>query len=103
MKSSTSKDLINLQEAVLFKVTGFPNNNTSWRFLPKRLDISSEPLKNDWPGYFDLSETGLDNNNLDFVAIKVGDVDNTSFFARTTGREKEYCGRIYTRYYRHTE
>lgn len=71
-------DIVFLQQAVLLKSSSFPNNNTSWRFLPKRLDISSNPLKKDWPEHIDLSESGLDYNNLDFVAIKVGDVDNNS-------------------------
>lgn len=70
-------DVILLNRVVLEMSTEFPNN-TSWRFLPKKLDISSNPFKVDWPNYIDMTEPNLDYNSLDFVAIKVGDVNNSA-------------------------
>ena len=76
-------DVILLNRVVLEMSTEFPNNS-SWRFLPKKLDISSNPLKVDWPNYIDMSEPNLDYNSLDFVAIKVGDVNNSALSLSST-------------------
>lgn len=70
-------DVSIINQIVLTKITAFPNN-TSWRFLPKNLDISSNPEKVDWPEYIDLNQANLNFNAIDFVSVKVGDVDHTS-------------------------
>jgi hypothetical protein len=70
-------DVAILNRIVLEMINEFPNN-TSYRFLPKKLEISSNPLKVDWPGYIDMSEPNLDYKSLDFVSIKVGDVNNSA-------------------------
>lgn len=70
-------DVILLNRVVLEINNEFPNN-TSWRFLPKKLDISSNPLKVDWPNYIDMSQPNLDYTSLDFVSIKVGDVNGSA-------------------------
>lgn len=70
-------DVAILNRIVLEMIKEFPNN-TSWRFLPKKLDISSNPLSVNWPGYIDMNEPNLDYNSLDFVSIKVGDVNGSA-------------------------
>lgn len=69
---------VSLLNRVVLQINNEFPNNTSWRFLPKKLDISSNPLKVDWPNYIDMSEPNLDYNSLDFVTIKVGDVNNSA-------------------------
>lgn len=68
---------VSLLNRVVLQINNEFTNNTSWRFLPKKLDISSNPLKIDWPNYIDMSEPNLDYNSLDFVSIKVGDVNGS--------------------------
>lgn len=75
------QDIAFLNRVILNVSTEFPNN-TSWRYFPKNLDINSDPMKVDWPQYIDLNASGLDYNNLDFVSVKVGDVDHTSLFQK---------------------
>ena len=70
-------DVSLLNRIVLQIINEFPNNS-SWRFLPKKLDISSNPLKIDWPDYIDMSEPNLNYNSLDFISIKVGDVNGSA-------------------------
>ena len=72
----------------LQKATNFPNN-TSWRFLPKDLDISSNPLSPLWNEYIDLNQSSLDFNALDFVSIKTGDVDNSALFKKDKNKSQK--------------
>lgn len=69
---------VSMLNKVVLEINNEFTNNTSWRFLPKNLDISSNPLKVDWPDYIDMSEPNLDYNSLDFISIKVGDVNGSA-------------------------
>jgi len=67
-------DLIELRKLVLGIYTALPNNK-SWRFVPKSFDFDSlNPLT-----IPDAIITTIPGNasDLDFVAIKIGDVNNT--------------------------
>lgn len=59
---------------VLKKISVFPNNE-SWRCVPADYNISANPLDVKIPWWIDLSKPGLNTSNLNFVAVKVGDVD----------------------------
>lgn len=69
-------DLSELRKLILGIYTEFPNN-TSWRFLDKSVNITNP--EHVWDVneniYIDNFNTDMMNNN--FVAIKVGDVDNS--------------------------
>lgn len=62
---------------VLKKINKFPNNE-AWRFVPADYNISANPLDVNIPWWYDLTKPGLNTSKLDFIAIKVGDVDFSS-------------------------
>jgi hypothetical protein len=70
-------DVSNTNRVYLKKQAAFPNN-TSWRFLPASMVISDNPLDVNLSEQIRLNALGLDYNNLNFISIKVGDVDNSS-------------------------
>lgn len=52
-------------------------NNTSWRFVPESTDISANPLDVNLEDRIILTGSGQPIDNANFVAIKVGDVNNS--------------------------
>lgn len=74
---TTILDLITLRKLLLFKIDSFPNN-TSWRFVDAEYDFleNVSPIQQDYPESISLDpQPGI--NQLDFVAIKIGDLNNT--------------------------
>ncbi len=69
-------DLIDLRKLILGKTDVFTNNE-SWRFVDATYDFEgTNPLDIEFPETYSI--VGLDGNmSVDFVALKVGDVDNT--------------------------
>jgi len=80
--SVTTFDIVELRKLILFIITELPNHNTSWRFVdadyqfPDPADPWSEPF----PEVKNITFTGQNNTatNLDFIAIKVGDVNGSA-------------------------
>jgi len=70
----TASDLVELRKLILLKIDQF-TRNTSWRFIDKKYRfLTTSPLLEDFKEKVDLqSETGV-FTDVDFVAIKVGDV-----------------------------
>jgi len=73
-------DIVIIRRLILFIDTEF-ENNTSWRFVPATFvfPTPSNPFSTYFPEclHVDLSaENAI--NNVDFIAIKVGDVDNSA-------------------------
>ncbi|HEX5113243.1 MAG TPA: dockerin type I domain-containing protein, partial [Saprospiraceae bacterium] len=68
-------DLVELRKLILGRYDELPNIK-SWRFVDKNFAI--QDTANPWPfrSYIPLSATGT-ITNADFIAIKVGDVNNT--------------------------
>lgn len=76
-RNVSSSDLVNLRKLILGITSDF-ENNTSWRFVPADYIF-------DDPSYpFDYTEKVLidsiyeDVNNVNFIAVKVGDVNNSA-------------------------
>lgn len=69
-------DLIQTRKLILGLIDGFPNNE-SWRFVPVTHEFASgvNPLTTDFPEIAIVPSDGKDNAQVDFKAIKVGDVD----------------------------
>ncbi|HHH53085.1 MAG TPA: T9SS type A sorting domain-containing protein [Bacteroidetes bacterium] len=72
----------------LKKINSFPGN-TAWRYFPTSFDVNNNPLDPDNPQFLKLDIDGLDFQNLNFVSVKTGDVDNS---ALSSNSEKEYLG-----------
>ncbi len=70
-------DLIELRKLILGVQTEFKNNE-SWKFVDGGYDFlnTTNPLSEDYPQVYDIAE--LDANMIiDFVAVKIGDVNNS--------------------------
>jgi hypothetical protein len=69
-------DLIELRKLILGIYTELPANK-SWRFVDKSFQFAD--ATNPWPFSESINMSGINHNELDkdFVAIKVGDVNNT--------------------------
>jgi len=71
----SSLDLVHLQRLILENIDAFPNNQP-WRFIPENYTFTNpaNPLVEDFPESIELTRLEIDTANIDFVAIKVGDV-----------------------------
>lgn len=76
----TTLDLIKLRKVVLGYDTEFPNGNTSWRFIDASYQFpdGQDPLKVPFPESKDLKNLTNKNLQIDFVGVKVGDVNKSA-------------------------
>ncbi len=77
-KSITTLDIIRLRKVILGIDIAFPNNQ-SWRFVAATYEFEhpDNPLSEDFPEILNFGGSLAGLNNLDFVAIKVGDLNNS--------------------------
>lgn len=75
-KTVTTADIVELRKMVLQIIQTF-SNNTSWRFVDKNYTFPDpqNPFAEDFPEFFNINDLSADVNNVDFVAVKVGDVN----------------------------
>jgi hypothetical protein len=76
-KNITAGDLISLRKLVL-GVTDKFDNNTSWRFIPKEYKFSDSANPFDYQEKINLDSIFEDKSNIDFIAIKTGDVNSSA-------------------------
>ncbi|MEM9544813.1 MAG: HYR domain-containing protein [Bacteroidota bacterium] len=71
----SSTDLLELRKVILGIEDGFPNN-TSWRFIDSKYELEEDedPWISIFEESYDISSLNSDMQ-IDFVAVKVGDVD----------------------------
>lgn len=87
--SVTTLDMISMRKMILGVDNRFPNGNTSWRFVdayyvfPDPEDAFAAPF----PEAININNFSRDEMDADFVAIKVGDVDNSAAPNRLLGAE----------------
>ncbi len=74
-------DLLLLQRLILF-ITPEIENLESWRFVDKKYNFPSNPLSATFPEIISFSPLNSDVNDADFVAVKIGDLDNSSSFRK---------------------
>lgn len=74
----TTIDLIRLRKVILGIDPDF-GENTSWRFVLEGFEFpeGENPLQVDFPEYVDFASEHAANYNSGFVAIKIGDVNNS--------------------------
>ena len=75
--SISAVDLVMLRKLILGSIEEIPEN-TSWRFIDKSHEFAdpSNPFAEELPESYDLSPFA-GNMQVDFVGVKVGDVNNT--------------------------
>ncbi|MEO1518977.1 MAG: HYR domain-containing protein, partial [Bacteroidota bacterium] len=73
----TAFDMVDLRKLILFIDTEF-QNNTSWRFVPKDYRfLNNDPFAQSFPEVYDINDL-TDDMKADFVAIKVGDLNESA-------------------------
>ncbi|MEZ4986842.1 MAG: peroxidase family protein [Saprospiraceae bacterium] len=74
----TTLDLVRLRKVILGIESSFAGN-TSWRFVLAAFDFpeGEDPLVVDFPEWLDFQSVHATNYNSGFIAVKVGDVNNS--------------------------
>lgn len=74
----TTVDLIHLRRLILAIDTNFASN-TSWRFVPADYDfpVPTNPWFESFPEVFTFNDV-INSTGTDFIAIKIGDVNNSA-------------------------
>jgi len=69
-------DLIHTRKLILGLLESFPNNK-SWRFVPSEHEFQAgeNPLTSEFPEIAVISSDAEDKSQIDFMGVKVGDVD----------------------------
>lgn len=72
-------DIIQLRKLILNLITEFPNDNTSWRFIDAGYEFtSSNPSAESFPEYIEVNNLTGTMPDLDFIAVKVGDINGSA-------------------------
>jgi Cohesin domain len=77
--SITTFDLVEIQKAVLHITDAFPNNQ-SWRFVDAAYAFpnTANPFQEVFPEVYNINDFGGNMNAVDFIAVKVGDVNGSA-------------------------
>ena len=76
-RSITTSDLVMLRKMIL-GVTNEFENNSSWRFIPKGFEFSDPQFPYDFPNKVNIDSLFNDKNDVNFIALKVGDVNHSA-------------------------
>lgn len=78
-KRITTLDLIQLRKLVLTMITELPDN-TSWRFVDAAYVFPdpADPWKESFPEILNINDLALIEDNGNFVAVKIGDVNGNA-------------------------
>lgn len=73
-------DLIDLQQVILFINDVFPNDVPSWRFIDAAFEFenANDPFASAFPESYLINGLSQDMMHVDFLGIKVGDVNNSA-------------------------
>ncbi len=72
-------DMVLLRQVILGMKTDFPNN-TSWRFIDANYEFlyPENPFDENYPEVYEIKDLSADMMSLDFIAVKIGDLNNTA-------------------------
>jgi len=93
-KSVTTFDMVEMQRNILH-ITEHFTNNESWRFIDKGYVFPNEdnPFEEDFPEVYNVNNFQGNMDGVDFIAVKVGDVNSTAvpnlFYDPTDDRSGE--------------
>jgi len=95
-RSITASDLVNLRKLILGITNSF-ENNTSWRFVPTEYTFQDPAFPFDFPSKINLDSIFEDKSNVNFTAVKVGDVNNSALANITsTSTERRSNNALFT-------
>ena len=84
----TTSDLLTIRKVILGIEADF-GDNTSWRFIPTTYEIEDPAHPFGFPEKVVLDELYVSNDNIDFTAIKTGDVNGNASTNLKTDNETE--------------
>ncbi len=89
----TTADVVQLRRMILQIITEFPNN-TSWRFVDAghAFQNPQNPFQPSFPEYFNVNNLANNVAGVDFVAVKIGDVNGTATTNFTAGNDPDDRG-----------
>ena len=90
----TTLDMIQIQQLILGELLEFPNN-TSWRFVDKDFvfPVPTNPWFTLFPEVINVNDLAFPMMANDFVAIKIGDVNNSAVTTNLMGVEgRDFAG-----------
>ena len=92
-KSITTLDLITLRKLILNIETQF-SNNTSWRFVDAKYTFPNpaNPWAEPFPEVVNLNNIESSNIEVDFIILKVGDVNGSARINRTLADDRNIAG-----------
>jgi len=75
----TTSDVVELRKLILQMIPNFSNNN-SWRFVDKSylFPNPANPFAQAIPEFHNVNNLTSNQNGVDFVAVKIGDVNNSA-------------------------
>lgn len=91
----TTADVVEIRRLILGMTQNFPNN-TSWRFVPKSFAFAnpSNPLQSAFPELYNVNNLSNGMNNVDFVAIKTGDVNSSAVMSNLSEAVEQRTGSV---------
>jgi hypothetical protein len=94
--SVTTFDMVELRKLILGIYTELPNN-TSWRFVDSSFVFPNpqNPFQTTFPEVISIQNILNNMNGLDFIGMKVGDVNNTAIPNLNAAVEERFEGTVY--------
>ncbi len=95
--SITTLDMIQIQQLILGEILEFPNN-TSWRFVDADFifPVPTNPWFTPFPELINVNDLAMTIMANDFVAIKIGDVNNSAVTTNLMGVQgRSFAGTFY--------
>jgi hypothetical protein len=87
-KLISAGDLVDLRKLILGLVNKFPKSVPSWVFVPKEGGFSDPKFPFNYTDYIITDNLTQDQDSLDFVAVKIGDVNESAFDFKGSSTEK---------------
>jgi len=84
-----ASDLLALRKVLLGVVNEFPNGQTSWRFLPESTTFSNPNEPFPFPEEITVGMLNHSVTGNDFIAVKIGDVNNNAVTNLSSGELAE--------------
>lgn len=95
-RNVTASDLVNLRKLILGITLDF-ENNTSWRFVPSEYIFQDAAFPFDFPSKINLDSIFEDKTNVNFTAVKVGDVNSSALAnINSVSTEKRSSSALFT-------
>ena len=92
----TTFDLVILRNLILQNIDEFPNDVPSWRFIDGAYDFPdpTDPFTPDFPEEYVIPTLTEDMTDMNFVSVKVGDVNGSALPALTSSDTRERVGEL---------